>query len=465
MLGILWFAVKTAALIAIAIWFANRPGYIDISWLGYDIHIQVGFALLLLFGALLVTLALYRLYLFIANIPANWRRYRERRALVKGQRALMLGMAAVAAGDRKLARYHAFRARKLMPKDTGLTVMLEAEAARLNGEELQARDAYDRLMENKDTVFLGMRGLLSSALDRGDTEEAMTLAEKALAIHPKQPWILDLAYRLEIRQRRWDRALTTLRKIEKLGPDDGRWITRDRQAILLQQAADAFENAQDSTGLNLLKQAYRLDISFVPAAVQLADRYLIQGQRRAAAKIVGKSWAVAPHPDLARLWGRLAPVNKPNDVSVRLRWFEKLVTLRPDSAESQLAAAQAALDDRLWGEARQYLSAAESLKSSARLFRLRADLEDHLGHTAEARRWREKAVDAPADPVWTCRETGRIYERWTPIALPHGAFNTIQWDYPAAPRAVPQDMLDRASLTMLPPTRFGGFHQAGERDV
>jgi uncharacterized membrane-anchored protein len=66
------------------------------------------------------------------------------------------------------------------------------------------------------------------------------------------------------------------------------------------------------------------------------------------------------------------------------------------------------------------------------LYRLWARLAERLGHSEEARRWLEKAADAPQGKVWTCLETGRIYDKWTAVAEPHGAFNTIRWDYPRA---------------------------------
>lgn len=120
------------------------------------------------------------------------------------------------------------------------------------------------------------------------------------------------------------------------------------------------------------------------------------------------------------------------------------MALRPDSAESQLAAAQVAGEDRLWAEARQYLVAAERLQPSARLYRLWAACEEAQGHFNEERRYLDLAVNAAPEKVWTCRETGRIYEGWTPIAAPHGAFNTIVWDYPRPGLAagLPGDILD-----------------------
>jgi HemY protein len=430
MLRVLWFAVKVGLLVATAVWVANRPGVVTINWLGYTIQSQAWVALVAGMIALMVILALHRFLLGVLNFPGTWGRYREYRLNKKGQRALMLGLAAVAAGDRKLAQYQTYRARRFLPKDRGLTLLLEADTARLLGNDVAAREAYKRLMADKDMAFLGMRGLLSSALDKGEADEALTFARQALGMHPKQPWILRLVYRLELRERNWDDALRTLRRVEKAKAMSAEAITRDRQAILLRQAEENLDNAQARAGLEKLKQAYRIDPSFVPAALALARHYIEIGQRRVAAKVAAKSWALSPHPELADLWADLAPSNKPADVSVRLRWFERLVALRPDSVESQLAAARAAIGDRLWGEARQYLAMAESIKPAARLYRMRALMEEQLSHPNEARHWLAKAAEAAADPVWTCRETGQVYERWSAIAEPHGAFNTIVWDYP-----------------------------------
>src|SRR5262249_25462280 len=139
MLRALWFAVRLGLLVAAAIWVANRPGEVEVHWLGYDIKTEVGMALLALFLALLVCLFVYRVLTEIVKFPASWRRYREHNKRNKGFRALTLGLTAVAAGDAKMAGYHAHRARQFLKHDNGLTVLLEAQAARLKGSDTAAR--------------------------------------------------------------------------------------------------------------------------------------------------------------------------------------------------------------------------------------------------------------------------------------------------------------------------------------
>src|SRR6185295_17797099 len=115
--------------------------------------------------------------------------------------------------------------------------------------------------------------------------------------------------------------------------------------------------------------------------------------------------------------------------------FERLVALRPDDAESQLAAAEAAIEQGLWGSARAYLERADSIRPGPRLYRLRARLAQALDRPEEASLMLRKAAEAPPDKTWVCAETGRTYEHWSPVAQPHGSFNTIIWDYPQRDRS------------------------------
>jgi HemY protein len=114
--------------------------------------------------------------------------------------------------------------------------------------------------------------------------------------------------------------------------------------------------------------------------------------------------------------------------------------MNPDSAEGHMAAAHAALNAQLWGEARAALAQAEALRPNARLYKMMAEVETVSGSTPEkAREWLSKAENAPPEKVWTCRATGRIYSQWAAIAQPHGTFNTMEWGYPES--IAPQDAL------------------------
>ncbi len=441
----IWFLIQVGLVVAAAVWISQRPGFVVVEWLDYKLSAQIGIFLLGIAVIVVAALTLYKILSAIASVPGRIMGLRAESARRRGYRTLTRGFVAIAAGDAKAATKMARHTRTLLPDDTGLPILLEAQAARLRGEEGMARISFEQLLKDKDASFFGIRGLLKSALDVGDAQGALNYARKAQAAHPKQPWVLNTVYELELRNRLWNDAMKTLSKIEKYKAQPADKIRHDMIVLLLLQAQQ--DEAQGMTGdmMRKLERAYKLDPYYVPSTVRLAGRYIAKGKDRKAAAVIEKAWKENPHPDLLTLWDALAPENKPSDLTRRLRWYEKLVAIKPDSAEGQMAAARAALMDGLYGEAKAYLTIAEQIEPSARLYKLRAQVEEQSTHNdKKVREWLEKAADAPASKVWTCRETGAVYESWSPVAEPHGAFGTIVWGYPSAQ--------GRRSLSAFEPT-------------
>ena len=231
MIRVLWFAARTAILVLGAVWVASRPGTVDIQWLGTDIRLKMGAALLTLLILFMLCLVAYRILSGLVSFPRTWGKYLAHQRRRKGYRSLTLGLTAIAAGDGKSAHFHAYRARRLMPEDKGLAVLLEAQAARLQGEDQAANAAFDRLLKNEDTAFLGLRGLLLNALEQGDDVAASALAARALKLHPRQPWVLRTAYELELRQGHWDAAHRLLKDAGRHGAVEADQVQSDSRGL------------------------------------------------------------------------------------------------------------------------------------------------------------------------------------------------------------------------------------------
>lgn len=433
MIRAIWFAVKIAVLTGVAVWVIERPGLVHIEWMDYTVTVALGFFLLAAIGVILFSIFFYQVIKTFVDFPRSLARYNEIRRREKGYRALTLGLTAVAAGDTRSAVKQAARAEKFLPGDTGLPLLLKAQAARLDGREGDAAKAFFTLIENKDASFLGIRGLLQSALDSADHETALSLADKALSLYPRQKWILKIAYDLQTRLQRWPEAYRVLSNAESYGALSSEKARSDRAAILLAQAMNDEDEGFQAEALANARGAVLVDRSFAPASLILAGMYDRSGKRKKAVRVIEKAWQAAPHPDLAAMWETLCDPAKAEDPIARLRWAERLLKFHPDSADGFVFAGRAAMNASLWGVARDYFERAEALEPNAALYRLRAELEEASGGDEEmVRMWLQKAAFAPPGKVWVCRETGRIYDSWSPIARPHGSFNTITWDYPAA---------------------------------
>ncbi len=436
MLNALWFAVKVTILVTLAVWVADNPGYvlIELPDQKFKVRVHTGLFLLVLLGTILLAILIYRILKGFADFPKSFRKYRAQRFREKGHKALTLGLTAVAAGDAKIAGYQAFRAEKFLPQDKGLPKLLKAQALRLQGREDEAAAVFAELVENKDASFLGVRGLMQAALDRKDYKSALEMSYKALSLHPKQPWILRAVYDLEIRQRHWDQARLILDRAEKAKAIAPGRAASDRAAMLIAQADDALAGGFRAQALELLQKGQRFAPSFPPLIERLSGLYLETGQRRRAVRLLEKAWKASAHPALVPVWASLMAPHKSNDLAARLAWHERLVKMTPDSAEAHMALARVAIDQQLWGEARDHLARAEMIRPGMRLYKMLAELEESSGQGERAaRRWLEKAADSEPGKRWVCRETGRIYDQWYPIAAPHGSFNTIAWDFPHGP--------------------------------
>lgn len=446
MLKALWFALKIGALIALAVWIADHPGTVRIEWAEYTFTFKhTGLFIALLLGFVLLTLFVYQTIKTFVGLPSSLRRYNEIKGREKGYEALTKGLTAVAAGDTKAAVQYSKRASKFLAGDTGLPLLLEAQAARLDGREEDANKSFVALLEDKNASFLGVRGLLQTALDNGDHDTALALCEKALKLHPRQGWILKIAYDLQVEMQLWYGAEKTLAKAEKHGAIDAETAKSDRLALYLAQAQKDINEGHRPDAVLMLKKAMKLQPGFVPASIMMAELELKDGSKSKAQKVISKAWKEAPHGALAYFWRDQLGADKEGDKLARLRWMEKLLKVNADSAAGQRITGQAALDAGLWGEAREFFKRSDEMGATSTLYQSLAELEERSSKDQSAiKEWLSKAANAPAEKVWVCRETGNIYDRWVPIAPPHGSFNTIVWDRPHAHKG-PVLVLDEKS--------------------
>jgi HemY protein len=205
------------------------------------------------------------------------------------------------------------------------------------------------------------------------------------------------------------------------------------EIALLWLLADEDEKAGNTYFMvEKLQSAYRLDPYNVPVILRLGKHYLTTSRWKIAG-MIEKAWKKNPHPDLAALWDKLAPPRKEGEGMKRLKWHEKLNAFHGGTVTGHLALAMVAMEESLWGQAKEHLIAAQNLKATVQVYRLRAKLEEQTTKDDVAmRHWLELAADAPADETWYCTRTGKTYDEWAPIAMPHKAFNTIRWGQPFA---------------------------------
>lgn len=438
----LWFIV-IAIIAGIAAWLADRPGTIAVDWLGYRIEMTVGVLIgaVILVGAVLA--ALGRLIAMALRGPRLFAELRRRRKRRQGELSLVRGLVAVAAGDAKDAKRQAIAAEGATD-GSPLALLLAAQAAQLNGDVAAAERAYNLMLTDSETKFLGLRGLIVLAQRRGDTTTALALAREAQALRPGAPWVASELFGLQAALGEWHAAEETLAgavRHKLIAAPEGK---HNRAVVLIGRADEAAAKGESREALGLLETAHTLEPDFVPATARLARLLAANGKLRRAEKLIEAAWVEAPHPDLAAAYADLVPDEAAEDKARRL---ERLAAQNSQARDSRLLKAEQALTLRDWAGARTALIAmVDGQEATRRTYDLLADLEHReKGDERRAAEWREKAHTGEAAPRWYCNACNHTPPHWAPHCPACRSFDTLEWRVPGAaaeilpPPTVPAD--------------------------
>ena len=418
-----------AAILAAALglsWLADNPGSVHVEWPVLNIRaepsvFQVAIALLALLAVAWVATTLVRQ---LWNGPASVGQFLYRRRQQRGLDSLSNGMIAIGAGDPSAAARHAILARKALPNEP-LTHLLRAQAAQLSGDKATSRRIFEGMLASPDTEPLGLRGLFTEASRENEPEAARQFAERALKLNPKLAWASTALFDMQCKGGDWDGALETLASARRNDLVE-RPLADRRRAVLLTGLAIKAEDGDPNRALALATEAHGLAPDLIPAA-SLAGRMLAsRGNTGKAAKILQKTWARCPHPDLATAYAFARIGDSPRD---RLDRMNQLAALNPHSIESAIAVANAAIDAKLFDEARAALAPNLESNLTQRVATLMARIEsEQYADRGRVREWLARAVNAPRDPVWTA--DGVVSEEWAPVSPVTGQLDAFHWRVP-----------------------------------
>ena len=452
----LWSIIKIVvffALVAAVVWGAwyvlDMDGGVTIQAAGIEVTLTPILSVLALFALvigvwLFLKLAglLVAVLRFINGDETALSRYFDRNRERKGFQALSEGMMALASGEGRVAMAKAARAEKYLNKPE-LTNLLTAQAAEMSGDRKKAEEVYKRLLENDQTRFVGVRGIMKQKLADGDSDTARKLAEKALTLKPKHQETQDVLLKLQAEAEDWAGARNTLKLKLKHGslPRD---VHKRRDAVLaLSEAKGVLDEGNDIAAREAAIEANRLSPDLVPAAVLAARGYVEQGKKKYAVRVLKKAWSAQPHPDLAGAFAAIEPDESPD---ARIKRFQQLIKLKPDHRESKLLEAELYIAAEDFPAARRALGNLAEKEPDARALTIMAAIERGEGASdAVVRGWLARALSAPRGPQWVCDNCHNIHSEWVPVCENCHSFDTLSWRAPPA-----SDVVTPTGVEMLP---------------
>ena len=440
MIRIVLFLVSVAFIAYGVASFADYPGDVTITWMGYHIETSVMVAAFGIVALALAIMLLWSIVRAILHSPEQVSLFFRHRRAVKGYLAVSRGLIAIGAGDLRAARTAAGEAARLSPGDP-LALLLTAQSAQMAGDRSAAEAAFREMTRRDETKLLGLRGLYIEAQRRNDPDAARLAAEEAAKVRPATAWAGQAVLDYRCSAADWAGALDALdhmkRALEK--PD-----YRRKRAVLLAARAQALQDIDRDTSRTLVLESVKLAPDLVPAAALAGRRLAESGEPRKARKILETAWAANPHPDIAESYATLRLGDSARE---RLARMQKLADKVPGQLEGVLAVARAALDAREFSTARTalapYLSA-----PTRRVATLMADIEEtEHGDEGRVREWMTRAMRASGDPVWTA--DGVVSERWLPVS-PNGRLDGFEWKVPLAEIGVDHPVIEVAPPVPVP---------------
>ncbi len=356
-------------------------------------------------------------------------RYFDRNREKKGFEALSDGLVALASGEAKQAMSKAAKAEKYLQKPE-LTNLLTAQAAEMAGDTRKATETYKKLIENENTRFVGVRGIMKQKLSEGDTKTARKLAEKAFQLKPRHEETQDVLLKLQAQAHDWAGARNTLNAKLKSGSLPRDVVTRREAVLALSEAQDIIAEGASIDGQEQAIEANRLSPDLVPAAAMAARSYISAGKTRKAIRVLKKAWEAQPHPDLAAAF---AAINPTETAEERVKRFTTLTNIHPQHPETRLVRTELHIVAEDFPEARRALGDLVETAADARALTLMAAIERGEGaQDSVVQGWLAKALNAPRGPQWVCENCNHIHANWLPVCESCESFDTLAWKSPQA---------------------------------
>lgn len=405
--------------------FESRLGHVEVEWLGYRLETNVALALLLIVVVFLSLMLVLKLIRSIFGFPFWVREHAALRQQKKLALQLQQGLISYTLRDGEALALEA-DGLKRQGGEKGLALFFKAEAALMKAERKIAHDLYLDLSRVKGFEVLGLNGLLKLALEQGGYEEVLYYAMACEKYYVSSPWLMDILFEAALRFNKFEDALDALRRKKSLKMLKSEEYQKKVAMVFLAQALKEKDHGNQENYERFIEQSYESDESYLATLLHFLPILLREEKYSRLRKIIERSWASSPHPDLARFYAESMP--GATDVEV-FRLIQRLSSFAPHHPESFLEMARYALKAKLWGQSREYLDGLieENIKNQE-VYYLRGQLEEaETGDVARALPWFEKMVHLNLKGNWFCSSCLSCTPHWQMVCSSCHALGEFEW--------------------------------------
>ena len=320
---------------------------------------------------------------------------------------LAKGMTALSAGDVASAEKMQKQISKKFEDDVSKTTAFEAQLAEARNELPKALALYSELTKIPETRLLGMRGVIRLNRLTGNLSAALDACKVLLDEKDPPSWVVSEAFELQIQEKRWNDALSTLEKGRKQGVFDKKTARHLKACVLLEEANCTEDAAEKERLVHLAADA---DETLMQAALGVAQYNILKGQIRKARSILFDLWKKSPCMAVYETYLELYASASPIDV---VKSVEELIAENPETVLNQYVLADSSFRAHLWGQAKtsveKYL---EVCPNSKKALLLAAEIAENDRDEKAAADFRERASLAETEAPYRCGVCHTEFSEW-----------------------------------------------------
>jgi|GEM_PF-995151 len=314
---------------------ADEPAHLSVEWGNYRIQTSIMVLCLIVSLFSLACLFTYHIVLHVLLFPRKWKQGKMQKQQVKGLELLTETFAAMAVGDVGLANKQLQQAKKQLPNQP-ITLMLEAQLARLEGNEDKVRGHIAQMLGNSSTEFIALKSMLEQAWKENNKVLALQYAEKAIVIRPEDNWLIARLATLYAEAGRMQDAHRILHIAYKKRYINKHFLRRENALMAFENAKYLFEKEKYAEAIPVLQQTLRFMPDFTPACVLMARLYQKQHDIKTALKVILAAWKIEPAKELRDMLLEL--LEKYENKQKYFSLANKISNTHPEHPESELLA-------------------------------------------------------------------------------------------------------------------------------
>jgi len=433
-----WSFIKTAIFFSLILSFAfimnfikGIDGFVIINLLSREYRFSIiSFVILIIIFLIFFSIfgVLFRLvtavYKFIRGDENALRRFFEKRYEKKGFTSLINAFSSNFEGDYKKSLLEIKRSKKYL-KNKSLPDILSLSSYEALGNISEQKKIFESFLKDKNTMSMGLFGLIKIKLSEGDTGLALKLTKKLIGLKPKNVSFQKTFLKLQLMEEDWSGAHKTFLDLQKLEPTEKAVRNRDEGTHLYLIAKKLREEGKIEEAMQKAKIAFKRTPGLIPNSLLLADMEMVKGRKAKAENVLISTWKSLPHPEIAKKFAEVETNETPSD---RVERFNKILNFKKSDIETKTLKAELNILLENFPEARRSISdITDKNQANSKIYTLMAAIEKGSGsEDSVVKGWLAKAVTAKRSKRWVCSNC-KSQGNWEAVCKKCNSFSTMEW--------------------------------------